>query len=284
MSARLFALATLAALAPARANALPFNAEADGPEASEAAPASVQGAEVVEHLGDPIPLDLVFTDSGGESVRLKDRVGRGGRPAILMLVYFECPMLCGLELSGLTSALSETGLSLGRDYDLLTLSFDSREAPAAAAEKKGHYLQALGRPDAAASWSFLVGEGAAIRALANAVGYSYRRDEKTGQWAHLAVAMVLTPDGRVSRYLYGIRFTPRDLKYALIEASDGKVGATLNRVLLTCFRWNPATRRYALFLSVWFKAGGALVLGSLASLVAHLFRREARRGRGAPAA
>lgn len=287
MNLHRLALAAAVVLAPRAAAGMPFDPGAEAPEAPEstgAPPAALQGAEIVEHLGDPLPMDLLFTDSTGARVRLGDLVGRGGRPALLMLVYYDCPMLCGLALSGLTRALAQADLELGRDYDLATLSFDSREKPGLAAERKGHYLQSLGRPEAGASWSFLVGEDAAIRALANAVGFSYRRDEKTGQWAHVAVAMALTPDGRVSRYLYGIQFSPRDLKLALVEASNGEVGATLDRVLLTCFRWDPATRRYALFLSLWFKIGGALVLGTLGYLLANLWRREARRGQGASVA
>jgi protein SCO1/2 len=275
VSARLLAAAALLALAPAQA--LPFKSVAEGAAASDAPPSGVQGAQLVEHLGEPLPTNLAFTDSQGKVVRLAQLIGARKLPVVLTLVYYDCPMLCGLLLSGLSSALARTGLALGRDYDALTLSFNARETPALAADRQGRYLQALGRPEAKASWAFLVGEDAPIHALADAVGFRFKRDERTGEYAHIAVAMVLTPDGRLSRYLYGVQFEPRDLKLAIVEAGDGRVGTTLDRVLMTCFRWNPATRRYALFLSLWFKLGGVALLAAVGTLLVRLWRREARQ-------
>lgn len=266
----------LALLVPGRTSALPMAPRPPEPPATAAPPRALEGVGITERLGEQVPAGLVYTDSSGRPVRLAEVLARG-KPVVLTLVYYECPMLCGLLLGGLTSGLKSSGLELGRDYEAVTLSFDPRETSAQAADKKGRFLQALGRPDGGGSWAFLVGEQERIGPLAEALGFGYRYDGSSKEYAHVAAAFVLTPDGRISRYLYGVRFEPRDLKLAVLEAGEGRVGSAFERALLTCYRWNPASRRYAFFVSTYLRAGGLLVFLGLAGLIATMLRRERRK-------
>lgn len=229
--------------------------------------------EVVERLGEPLPLELELTDSDGRRVRLGDLLG-GERPVVLSLVYYRCETLCGLMLSGLANALRQTGLTPGEDYAAISVSIDPSEGPALAAERQRGYLQALGAPERPAAWGFLTGEEAAIRTLADAVGFRFAYDGDLRQFAHAAVVMVLTPEGKLSRYVYGVRYPPRDLKLALIEAAGGRVGTAFERFLLTCYRYEPASRRYELYIRGVIQGGGMLVFFAVAGLLAVLWRRE----------
>lgn len=234
------------------------------------------GIDVVERLGEPIPRGLSFADESGRPVRLDDALA-GGKPVLLSLVYFQCPTLCNLLLQGLVKSLRQTGLALGADYRALTVSFDPADTPAAAAERQRGNLATLGRPHGAAAWPFLTGREEAVRALAEGVGFVYRAGSSPADFAHAAVAFVLTPDGRISRYLYGVEHAPRDLRLSLAEASGGKVGTTLDRFLLRCTRWDPAARKYRLFVSGFLRTGALLVFAALASLLAFHWRRELRK-------
>lgn len=242
-------------------------------------PLALQGVDVMERLGQRVPAQTAFTDSTGARVRLGDLLD-GRRPVVLTMGYYDCPALCSLVLRGQVAALKHTGLSLGPDYRTITVSIDPEETATLAAERKHGYLQSMDRLDAAADWSFLVGDDADIAMLAEAVGFGFRKDPTSGEYAHAAVVVVLTPDGRVSRYLYGIDFNPRDLRLAMIEASGGKVGTSFDRFLLTCFRWNPARRKYALFLDRYYRTGGVLLLLGVGSMLAVLWRRELKGRRG----
>lgn len=244
---------------------------APGSQASE--PLALQGVDVVERLGQRIPVDTTFTDSAGKPVALGDLLD-GKRPVVLTMGYYDCPALCSLVLRGQIAALKHTRLSLGPDYRTVTVSIDPEERPSLAAERKHGYLQSMDRLDAAADWAFLVGENAAIATLAESIGFGFRKDPTSGEYAHAAVVVVLTPDGRVSRYLYGIDFNPRDLRLAMVEASGGKVGTSFDRFLLTCFRWNPARRKYALFLDRYYRTGGVLLLLGVGTMLGVLWRRE----------
>jgi protein SCO1 len=237
----------------------------------------IKEVDIVESLNEPVPADAVFTDQDGKRVRLGDFLD-SERPVVLVLAYYRCPMLCSLVLGGLVKGMLGTGLELGKDYRALTVSIDPREGAAEAAERQRGYLQSLGKPDAPADWPFWVGEAAEIDKLAGAVGFRYRFDKETDQYAHAAALVVLTPDGRVSRYLYGLEFPPRDLKLALLEAADGKVGTSFDRVLLQCFRYDPATRRYEFFISSFIQGGALLVFFALAGGLALLWRGEFKRG------
>jgi len=231
-------------------------------------PAMLEGVDVVEHVGDTVPMDIVLTDATGHMRPLRSFVS-GKRPVLLTLVYYKCPMLCNVLLGGMVRGLRETGWALGREYDAVTISFASTDGPADAATKQRGYLQALGAQESL--WPFLVGDA---RPILDAVGFKARRDPSNGQFAHVAVAFVLTPQGKIWRYLYGIEFPPDQLKLALGEASGGKVGSSFERFLLHCYRWDPATRRYGLFIRNYFRIGGLVLLAGVSLMLGRLWWRE----------
>lgn len=245
--------------------------------AADPTPPVLELVQVTERIGELVPEDAVFRDSTGTPVQLKQLLHRG-QPLLLSLNYYRCPMLCSLVLSGMVNGLKGTGLKLGRDYFAFTLSIDPQETSDLASQKKRGYLQALGEPSAEAAWAFTTGEASQIQALADAIGFGYAYDDSTQQYAHPAVIAVLTPEGKISRYLYGIEFPPRDLKLALVEASGGKVGTSFDRFLLSCFKYDPALRRYGIYVAGILKGGALLVFAILAALLAALWRRELKRG------
>jgi protein SCO1/2 len=255
------------AAAVALALALPFK---DRPEMTGRT--QPEGVNVEERLGEHVPGALAFTDQQGRAVRFGDLAG--GKPVVLVLAYYRCPALCSLVLSGTARALQNTGLEMGRDYAAVTVSIDPKETPQDAAERRRGYLQAMGLSDHGEDWPFLVGGEQSVRALADAVGFRYRYDEELKLYAHAAVTTVLAPDGKVSRYWYGMEYPPRDLRLSLVEASGGKVGTSLDRVLLTCFQYDPAARRYAWVVNGIIKGGSLLVASALAVLLGVLWRRE----------
>lgn len=236
--------------------------------------------EVVEHLGVQVPAEVVLTEANGRTAPLAEHLV-SGRPVILSLVYFRCAQLCHEVQSGIAKAVRRSGLRLGEDYDALTVSIDPSDTVPQAALKKERSLQALGMQDRRERWAFLVGPEASVRRLADAVGFPYVYDAASNQYAHAAVTLVLTPDGRVSRYLYGLEPSPRDLRLALVEAAGGKVGTSFDRIMLTCFKYDPASRRYGFYVSSFLKGGALLVFFGLSGMLAFLWRREftgARRG------
>ena len=251
--------------------------ELSGPPA-DVVPVQLEEVRIDEKLGSPLPLDTVLTDWRGRSFTLRQAFD-GKRPVILSLVYYDCPMLCGLILTGMAKSMRQNGLALGKDFEAVTLSFDPAERPALAAERRRGYLQSLGLPDEGENWPFLVGTAEATKKVADAVGFSYRYDAATGEWAHMAAIFVLTPEGAVSRYLYGIEFPPKDLRLSLVEAARGRVGTSLDRFLLTCYRYNPAARKYEPYAFGIVRAGALLTLLSLAALIGRLFWRERRGAR-----
>ncbi len=246
-----------------------------GGPGTDTKPAMLEGVTVVERLGQKVPLDLPFTDGHGHTAPLRSYVS-GRRPIVLTLVYYRCPMLCNVLLGGLVKDLRALDdWKLGREYDAVSVSFDPEDDPGAAAEKQRGFLQALEAPEQA--WPFLVGKPREITQLAEAVGFKYRRDPATGQFAHTAVVFVLAPDGTISRYLYGIEFPQRQLKLALTEASAGRVGSTFERFLLHCYRWDPSTRKYGLFVRGFLQTGGGIVFVVLAVFLGRFWWRERRR-------
>jgi protein SCO1/2 len=274
VSARVIALAAGAALLALEAPAWATAAAAD----QDDLPPALQGVNVEERLDARVPLSAAFLDSEGKPVRLRDLV-RGDRPVVMSLVYYECPMLCGLVLGGLERGLRQTGLELGRDYRAATISFDPREKPAQALVRQKVYLQALGKPDARPDWPFLVGAEPDIRSVADAVGFHYKYDEASRQYAHAAAIFVLTPEGKVSRYLYGVEYPGRDLRLALVEAGQGRVGTSFDKFLLTCYRYDPAARKYVPYALGLVRAGALLVLFGLAGTLAFFWRREVSASR-----
>ena len=278
----MFAGGTIARLGPlALALALPHGAEAlprlherTGPSTA-GVPAALEAVGIDEHLGDRLPLDVKLTDHQGREVTLGERLGHG-RPVILTLGYYGCPMLCGVVLNGLAEGLKGLKYEPGRDFDVVTVSIDAKEKPELAADKRESYLEELGWP-ADASWSFHVGAAEETRRLADAVGFKYRWDERTQQWAHAAAVFVVTPDGRISRYLYGIEYPPNTLKLALVEAAEGKLGTTVDRLLLYCFHYDPGAGSYVFFATNVMKLGGLLTFAGLGGFLLHLWRGNRRR-------
>jgi protein SCO1 len=266
------ALALAAVLWAPRAEAFGKDKHADAPVILQP-PVALEEVRVEERLGGQIPLDARFTDWQGRPYRLGQAFD-GKRPVVLALVYYDCPMLCGLILSGLSKAMQENGLVLGKDFDAVTVSFDPEERPAQGAERRRGYLQSMGHSDAGEEWPFLVGAEDQSLRVSNAAGFYYRKDPISGEWAHQAVIFVLTPDGKVSRYLYGIEFPPKDLRLALVEAAGGKVGTSFDRLLLTCYRYDPASRKYEPYALGIVRAGAIATLLGLGGLIGVLVWRE----------
>jgi protein SCO1 len=241
-------------------------------------PPGVSEVDVVERLNEPVPRDLRFVDAFENQVRVGDYLGRD-KPVVLSLVYFDCPMLCSLVEKGLVKGLSESGLALGKDYAALTVSMNPRDVPRQAAAAQAGYVGHLAHREAATAldWAFLTGAETNIHALAEALGFKYRWDQSTQQFEHPAVIFVLTPEGRISRYLYGVEFLARDLRLAVVEASQGRVGTTLDRVLLKCFRYDPSSRRYRLVAVNFVRAGAFCVFLALATGLGILWRQELKR-------
>jgi protein SCO1/2 len=235
--------------------------------------AAMLQADIDEHPGAPLPLELAFTDQDGRAAHLADSF-HDGKPVLLVFAYFRCPMLCDLVLRGVVDAVAAQGLVLGRDFRALTVSIDPRDTPRAASLKQHNLLQAMNQPDAAPAWPFLVGAAPAVHQLAARAGWIYAYDPSTDQYAHPAGAIVLTPDGRIARYLYGIHFRPLDLRLALDEASQGRTVGIVDRVLLTCFHYDPASRRYAWAVRGLLRACAGFTLMALSCGFLLLLRRR----------
>ncbi|HTC45961.1 MAG TPA: SCO family protein [Candidatus Aquilonibacter sp.] len=235
-------------------------------------PPRLQNVGIEQHLDAQVPADLVFRDETGKTVKLGDYFGH--KPLILNLVYYNCTMLCGEALAGLSSAMRLIKFDVGNEFDVITVSFDPRETPEMAAAKKIDYVKRYGRASAAAGWHFLTGQPDSINALTKAVGFQYQYDEKSNQYAHATAIMVLTPEGRISRYFYGVDFPPKDLRMGLVEASQGKIGNAVDAVLLYCYHYNPETGKYgALVGNILRLAAGATIL-LLGGLIFILWRLD----------
>ncbi len=207
----------------------------------------------------------------------------GDKPVILSLAYYRCPMLCTLVESGLASSMKALGLEAGKDYQVVTVSFDPRETPDLAAATKKNYLQKYGHPEAASAWHFLTGEQEPIHSLASAVGFRYVYDEEKDQFAHASGVMVLTPEGKIAKYFFGVEYAPRDLRLALVEASGGKVGSVTDHLLLLCYQYDPQTSRYGLMVYRLMRFGGVATVLGIGILVLFMLRRDSRRAHGKPA-
>jgi len=225
-----------------------------------------------QRLGEQVPLDLVFRDESGRDVPLRSLFR--GKPVVLSLVYYECPMLCTLTLNGLQSALSVLSFDVGREFDVVTVSFEPKETPALAAASKKAYLARYRRPGAAEGWHFLTGGAEAIGALTGAVGFRYAWDAETRQYAHPAGLVVLTPEGRIARYMYGMEYAPRDLRLALVEASQRRIGNPVDAVLLYCYQYDPMRGRYAASIMRLVRLGGILTVLALGGFILASLRRE----------
>jgi protein SCO1/2 len=239
-------------------------------------PEALQNIDVEEHLGENIPFDLHFTDDQGQSVLLKKYFNQD-KPIILVLAYYECPMLCTLVLNGLTQSVYKLKMQLGEDYQIVTISIDPKETTKLAAAKKQSHLKMLGQFDNTASWAFLTGNETNIKKLTESVGFKYYYVEERDEFAHPAVIMLLTDSGKISRYLYGIEYTVKDLKLGLLEAAEGKVGSTLDKLILYCYHYDPNAKGYVVFASNMMKLGGAIMLAALSGFLGSLWLRDNRK-------
>lgn len=245
----------------------------EGPaQTAGVAPALLRDVGLEQKLGSTIPLDLTFRDEHGQPVALRQFFGQ--KPVILTLVYYQCPMLCTEVLNGLLRSVKELPLELGNDLTIVTVSIDPTERPILASVKHELYTGLYGRPGGVKGWHFLTGDEAHIKTLAQAVGFRYAYDSASGQFAHPSGIMLLTPEGKLARYFYGITYPSRDLRLGLVEASQNKIGSPIDQILLYCYHYDPSTGKYGLLISRVIKAAGALTLLSLGLLIAILFRRE----------
>jgi protein SCO1/2 len=228
-----------------------------------------------QRLDQQLPSDLPFKDEQGRDVRLGDFFGK--KPVILTLVYYECPMLCTQVLNGLTSALGVLNFSVGKEFDIVTISFDPGETPELARAKKASYIDRYKREGAAEGWHFLTGTQRSIEALTKAVGFRYAYNASVDQYAHVSGIMVLTPEGRLSRYFYGIEYAPRDVRLALIEAADHRIGSPVDQLFLYCFHYDPKSAKYSLAVMRVVRGAGILTLAAMVVGIVVMRRREARR-------
>jgi protein SCO1/2 len=247
---------------------------------ASALPAPLREIGFDQHLDRPIPLDIPFNDENGRSVRLSEFFG--SKPVVLAFVYYSCPLLCTQVLNSLASTLDVLSLEPGKDVEIVTISFDSRETPDLAAAKKSASLERYKRPGAAAAWHFLTGTRESIARATAAAGFRFVWDDKIQQFAHPTGVIVLTPDARPSRYLFGIEYGPRNLRLALVEASAGKIGSAADSFLLYCYHYDPMTGRYGLVIMRAMRLLGAATVVVLAAFITVMVRRERRGGRSVP--
>lgn len=259
-------LSLLVLLAPVRGDA-----RSDAP----APPSVVSQVGIDQKLGDSVPLDLAFRDENGSPVRLGQFFG-GKKPVLLSLVYYRCPGLCTMTLNGMASAFKPLKFSAGQEFDVVTVSIDPKETPRLAAEKKAQYLKRYGRAGAEAGWHFLTGDEPAIQALAQSVGFRYVYHPQTDQYTHAAGIMLLTPGGKVARYFYGLEYSARDLRLAMVEASEERIGTLADAVSLLCYQYDPTTGKYGVAIMRAIRTGGVITVLSLGTFVLLMVRRERR--------
>jgi len=248
----------------------------------DAGPKELEAVGVTEQLDAQIPLDLPFVDSDGSPVTLK-KVFDGTRPVIMTMNYSDCPMLCSLQLNGLLEAIRGVPWNLGDEYRVVTVGIDPLETPERAQLTKQKYLKLYGRAGSAAGWSFLTTRNEAnIKQVADTVGFGYRYEPETKQYAHAAVLMICTPEGRVSKYLYGVNYDPQTLRFSLLEAGEGKIGTTVDQILLYCFHYDPERGRYGPAAFNLMRLGGLLTLVLFGGILSLYWFRESRKRRNLP--
>ena len=237
-------------------------------------PAPLKNVGIDQKLNSQIPLDLPFRDEAGRDVKLRDYFGK--RPVVLALVYYSCPMLCTQILNGLTSSLKAVAFNPGQEFEVVVVSFDAREKPPLAAEKKAAMMNFYRRPQTSSGWHLLTGDLASIKTLTDAVGFHYNYDVHTNQFAHASGIQVLTPEGKLSRYFYGVDYSPKDIRLGLIEAAQNKIGNPVDQILLFCYHYDPTIGKYTTAAVGVLRAAGAATLLLLAGFCFISFRRDAR--------
>ena len=270
------AVAAVSAGTVLSAQSRPLSVPPPGKAATEQIP-MLKEVRIEQKPDAQLPLDAEFSDATGQSVTLRRYFG--ARPVVLALVYYECPMLCTQVLGGLAGSLQGMSLTVGQDYDVLVVSFDPGETPAMAADRKKDFVRRYIRDAREQNIYFLTGREASIKALTSAVGFNVAYDTATDQYAHPAAITILTAEGRVSRYLYGVEFAPRDLKLALVEASEGKIGGVVEQMMLFCYHYDPETGKYGLVIMNIVRAAGALTVLMLVGAIVYSLRRERLQAR-----
>jgi|HubBroStandDraft_6_1064221.scaffolds.fasta_scaffold538741_2 protein SCO1/2 len=252
-----------------------------GENTGDQLPQVLQKVGVSQRLNQPLPLDAAFADETGKPVTLGDYFGK--RPAILSLVYYNCPLLCSEEMDGLTSALEMVKLTPGKDFDVIFISIDPSETPELAAKRKAFYLKRYGRPETAAGWHYLTGQRPAIDAVTNAVGFGYVRvpgpDGKLSQFAHASSIEIVTTNGKLAQYYLGVEYSPKDMLLGLIEASGNKIGSPVANILTYCYHYDPQTNKHSLIIVRVVQLGGMVTVASLGGFMFLMFRRDYKLGR-----
>jgi len=245
---------------------------------SDKPPAILNGVGIAQHLDQQLPLSLAFTDDQGKQVQLASYFGK--RPAILALVYYQCPMLCSEELNGLTSALQMVSFVPGKDFDVIVVSIDPTEGTDLAAAKKRSYLKRYGHPETAAGWHFMTGTQANIDALTKAVGFGYVKipapDGKLTQFAHASSIQIVTPEGKLAQYYMGVEYSPKDLRLGLVEASANRIGSPVDNILTYCYHYDPQTNKHSLIVARVVQLGGLVTMATLGGFMLVMFRRDTR--------
>ena len=270
----IWTVVALSALATAQVPAPPEHAPAP-----DSRPRVLEQVKIEQRLDQQLPLDAVFRDEQGRTVKLGDYFGK--RPVIVAFVYYGCPMLCSQVLNGLTSALATMKFTAGKEFDVVAISFDPRETPAMAAEAKAKYVYRYGRKGSDDGWHFLTGDPKAIAAVTQTAGFHYVWDDRTQQFAHGSVIIVTTPRGKLAQYFYGIEYSPRDLRLAMVDSSEERIGTVVDSVMLYCYHYDPAAGKYGLVIMNVLRAGGITVVLALGSFMFVMLRRE-RRGEARP--
>lgn len=244
---------------------------------AQAIPKQLENAKITEKMGSGVSIgEMRFTDDEGKEVALADYF-KSGRPVLLNLGYYGCPTLCGFVLKGLTASLKSLDWTPGKQFEIVSVSIDPNEGFRLASQKKKNTLAELNKTDSELGWHFLTGKEDQIRKLASEVGFGYQWDENEKQWAHSAALIVLTPDGKISRYLYGIQYAVKDLRLSLLEASNGRIGTVIDRILLFCYRYDPVTGNYSVYLTNLMRGAGALTVLALGSFLGLFWLGQRRR-------
>jgi protein SCO1 len=267
--------------APLSAQVSSYGDKQGGENAGDQLPQVLQKVGVSQHLNQQLPLDAAFVDESGKPVKLGDYFGK--HPAILSLVYYTCPMLCSEELDGITSSLEMVRLTPGKDFDVVVISIDPSDTPAAAAKSKALYVKRYGRPETAAGWHFLTGQRPAIDAVTNAVGFGYVRvpgpDGKLSQFAHASSIEIVTPEGKLAQYYLGVEYSPKDMLLGLIDASGNKIGSPVANILTYCYHYDPQTNRHSLIVARVVQFGGMVTVAGLGGFMFLMFRKDVKLAR-----
>jgi len=244
-------------------------------------PEALKKVGIEQKMGVQVPMDLPFTDEFGQPATIRQYLGK---PVILALVYYQCPSLCDMILNGVVRSARSLPMTAGNEFDVVAVSFDPHETAEMAAAKKASYMKEYQRPGSERGWHFLTGPEASSRTLADTIGFHYAYDANTNQYAHASAILILTPEGRVTRYFYGIDYPARDVRLALVEASNHRIGSAIDQVMLYCYHWDPARGKYGLVIMNVLRISGFLTVGCLVAFMLVMFSRDFRASRAIPAA